>query len=241
MKKNYFFFVFLLTLSFFANSCTDDWFGISGSGQIRSEERSVSGFKNIELQITANVEIVYDSVFLVEIRDYDNFLSHISTEVIGDNLIIHYTPKNLKIRNSSAKITIYMPSLNSIAISGDGNISVMSGFNQLQSITISGSGEVSALEPFNTSSLTIKISGCGKSSAAGSTNQLDINISGSGNIDCYGLEAQQATCKISGSGDAYLNVVKILDVTISGSGNVTYIGDPVVSAKISGSGKIKGR
>ncbi|HEX2968217.1 MAG TPA: head GIN domain-containing protein [Bacteroidales bacterium] len=239
MKNKFSFFVILMILSFCTGSCLKEWIGLEGSGQVLSEERSVSGFKNIELDISADVEVIYDSLFSVEVSDYENLLEYISTEVKGDNLLIRHYPRNLNIRHSTAKLRVSMPSLNSVTMNGSGKISVMSGYNQLQSVNISGSGEISALEPFNTLSLTVDIDGSGKFLAAGKADQLNINISGSGDIDCFGLEAQRTTCHISGSGDAFVNVVRHLDVNISGSGNTVYMGNPTISSKISGSGKVK--
>jgi hypothetical protein len=46
------------------------------------------------------------------------------------------------------------------------------------------------------------------------------------------------TVRVSGSGEAVVNVADELDVDVSGSGGVQYIGDPTVAESISGSGDI---
>ncbi len=241
MKNKLSFFLLVLAITFNTFSCSDEWFGISGSGQIISEQRSVSGFKSLELDFPATVEIVNDSVFSVEVSDYENLLSHISTGVKGETLIIRRDPKNLNMRNSVATVKISMPSLERIQINGSGNITVLSGFPDLNSVNISGSGNVTATAPSDMESLEVIVSGSGKITLAGTTQTLNIDISGSGNFYGFDLEARKADCEISGSGNAYLNVEEQLKATISGSGNILYKGHPVVSTNISGSGKISSR
>ena len=103
MKYNNFFLLLLLAVSFLTSSCRDELFGVSGSGPIISEKRSVNNFENVELDIAAKVEITKDSIFSVDVFDYENILSHIVTEVKGNSMIIRYDPKNLSVMNSKSR------------------------------------------------------------------------------------------------------------------------------------------
>lgn len=241
MKFSYALLSVLLTFSFLTVSCDDVFFGISGSGQVISENRIVANFDNIEMDIAGNVEITKDSIISVEISDYENLLPHISTFVSGHTLVLRYEPRNLNVRHSAAGIKISVPSMSDITVNGSGRILLSSGFDHLKTITISGSGEVNVPETFDTPDLAILISGSGKATLNGNTDHLNINVSGSGNIHCYNLVAKDATCLISGSGNAFLYVVQNLHATISGSGNLTYMGNPAVTVSISGSGHIYSR
>ncbi len=241
MKKNFIINLASAVILLLIYSCSDNFFGVYGSGSIVSEERPVSGFSNIELDMAAKVEVTKDSIFRVEVSDHENLVPHIATITRGGTLIIRHDPRSLNFNNSSATVRIFMPALNALEVNGSGNISLLSGFDQLQSVSISGSGEVSAMETFNADKLFLDISGSGKLSAAGTAGQVNLDISGSGNIYCYGLEAQEVTCNISGSGNAFINVSRSLKGSISGSGTITYAGQPQISVDISGSGKIKSR
>jgi hypothetical protein len=241
LKHNYVLLPAILASAFLLNSCGDDIFGVSGSGSVVSEHRSVPDFDKVELDISGIVEITRDSVFDIEVSEYENLISHISTKVQGGTLLIRHDPATLNVRNSLATVKISMPAVSELSISGSGIISINSGFRELNSINISGSGEVKTSEDIETSSLAIVISGSGTATIAGTAEQLNTNISGSGNINAYDLVSQNATCIISGSGNAFVNVVKNLNATISGSGNVIYIGTPTMTVNISGSGKISGR
>ena len=75
---------------------------------------------------------------------------------------------------------------------------------------------------------------------SGSVEQLAVDLHGSGDIKAFDLAAKVATVKISGSGDAKVNVSKHLKATTSGSGSVLYKGHPEnVDRDKSGSGEIR--
>jgi hypothetical protein len=68
---------------------------------------------------------------------------------------------------------------------------------------------------------------------------VNIQISGSGNADCGDLISDDATVRISGSGDVKLNANRSVDGNISGSGNISYKGSATeVKKHVSGSGKV---
>jgi hypothetical protein len=75
--------------------------------------------------------------------------------------------------------------------------------------------------------------------ASGSVDRLSCEISGSGDIDCNNLDAEDVTAHISGSGTIRAAAYKSLDVHISGSGKVYYRGNPRITTNISGSGKLQ--
>ena len=68
-----------------------------------------------------------------------------------------------------------------------------------------------------------------------------MSISGSGAFEGEALESATGTVSVSGSGNAVVNVNDDLDVKVSVSGNVKYLGDPSVTASISGSGDVSKR
>jgi len=52
------------------------------------------------------------------------------------------------------------------------------------------------------------------------------------------LQADDASTRIAGSGDAEVQAQKTLDVSIAGSGDVSYRGDAVVRQSVMGSGSV---
>jgi len=107
----------------------------------------------------------------------------------------------------------------------------------LEGVAISGSGEVTATG-IAVDSFDVEISGSGRVEPTGTADTLVVGISGSGRYLGEDLEASVGTVRVSGSGEAVVNVTDDLDVDVSGSGGVQYIGDPRVAESISGSGDI---
>lgn len=110
----------------------------------------------------------------------------------------------------------------------------------LRGFSLSGSGEVD-LKNIDTDELSIEISGSGKITAAGRAGTQAVTISGSGDYLAEALESSAATLDISGAGEALVNASQRLDVTISGTGSVEYLGDPAVSQDVSGTGEVQKR
>jgi hypothetical protein len=104
-------------------------------------------------------------------------------------------------------------------------------------LNISGSGEIEGFVECNV--LTAEIFGSGKMMITGKSQRADLDISGSGNFECEGLEVSDARIEIRGSGDAGINVIENLEGKISGSGNIKYQGNPGITFSVSGSGKLK--
>lgn len=239
MKQGKFILASLIMIVHFLASCTGEFIGIYGSGPISSETRALTDFDKIELNLDAEVELIQDNVFNVEVEDYENLLDHIHTFKRGETMVIQAKQVYSFLRNSRAKVYVSMPSLEGLSVSSSGKILILSGFDNLHNIHISGSGAVEAYEPFETSRLRIAISGSGSAVAQGTAEELNTDISGSGTIRLFNLAAQHASCATSGSGNTYVNVAKSLKATISGSGMIEYMGNPLIDANISGSGRIR--
>lgn len=213
---------------------------IRGHGETLSEERNVGAFDEIRLHTSADIEVYYDSVFSLEISDFENLVRYIRTSVNNHVLTIN-TEHHVALKNSKTKIRIGMPDLQASSISGSGEIHVRSPFPNYHYLQISGSGKhrVDWLE--HNVPTEIRISGSGSISMQGKLRSLDAMISGSGDLFLYDLECQKAYCTVSGSGDAHLYVTDYLEANISGSGDITYSGQPAVKTRVSGSGSVRQR
>ena len=89
----------------------------------------------------------------------------------------------------------------------------------------------------------VKLSGSGDISTQTTLKAADFNatVSGSGDVNAYGVVAQDATVNVSGSADVTLTVKGTLNAKVSGSGDIQYKGNPKkVASKVSGSGDVTG-
>ena len=101
-----------------------------------------------------------------------------------------------------------------------------------------GSGELT-LSQVNQPELRLNIRGSGSVVATGTTQTVDLEISGSGSGRLKDLIAQSAQIEIRGSGDAEVTARADADVSISGSGDVDLYGHPTMRrSQVRGSGSI---
>lgn len=199
-------------------ACDEFGGGVRGSGTVVTESREVSGFSEIVLSGSGNVVVTVDGNESLTIEAEDNILPLLTTEV------------------SKGRLELGAES----AISPTQGIIYTISAAAMKGVTVSGSGVV-VVTGIDEESFAVRISGSGNVEPSGTTSDLTVTVSGSGNYEGEGLGAAIGEVKVSGSGNALVNVIDVLDVTISGSGNIDYIGDPEVSSSISGSGDLNQR
>lgn len=110
----------------------------------------------------------------------------------------------------------------------------------LTQVHICGSGDVWTNGAFTgLSDLDLEISGSGNMDMEVEASELKTGITGSGNITLYGV-AESNDLTITGSGDirAFEFPVNYADVKITGSGDIEVATDTDLSVKISGSGDV---
>ena len=190
---------------------------VSGSGQVASETRSVSGFTGIDLSGTGEVIIEQGGSESLTVEADDNVLPVLTSEVEGSVLRLGRKPRTTVNTRNPIRYRVTLPVLTSLELSGSGSVTA---------------------EGLQLDALRVDISGSGTVSLAGSADEQTVEMSGSGRYDAAGLSSRSVEVDISGSGEATVAVTEQLRVDISGSGTVTYSGDPTVDQSISGSGRL---
>ena len=94
-----------------------------------------------------------------------------------------------------------------------------------EQLEIKGSSKI-ILRQFKANQLNAVISGSGEINADGQTQQLNIDISGSGGFVGTQLIAQKASIKVSGSGNIVTQVKEEVTGSLTGSGSVVISGNP---------------
>lgn len=195
---------------------------LKGSGREVSETRVLSSFAKIEANGSTGISVVKDSVYSVIVTGYSNLVPLYETRVNGDRLILQYEERFWNIRNDNIRIEVHTPYVDKVSLNGSGSVTVNSGFEQ--------------------DNFKADLNGSGNINVKGNKYYvIDADVNGSGDIDAETSIAEESYCRVSGSGNIYVNVNKYLDVNISGSGNVYYKGNPKVKTNISGSGDVRPR
>jgi hypothetical protein len=193
---------------------------IQGSGHEADEERPVSDFSAVQLQLPANVLVVVGEPTSITLTGDDNLLALVETEVRGGKLVIDAERgKNLRFRRGLI-VRIGTPDLASFEVEGSGDVEIRNLERDSFHVSIEGSGDVIA---------------------SGSVDYLDVSIEGSGDMRLHELAAREAKVSIEGSGDIRVSVADSLRYKIEGSGDIRYDGSPHVSGGIEGSGSVRGR
>jgi hypothetical protein len=86
---------------------------------------------------------------------------------------------------------------------------------------------------------TFKLYGTGNVSASGEVEHQQLTILDTTTYQGEKLQCSTAEITMEGSDEAILSVQESLDISLPGSGTIKYHGNPTVSGKVTGSGKVK--
>ncbi len=213
---------------------------VSGRGPVVTENRDISGFREIKSDISGEVYLTSGPVYKVSIEAQQNIIDVIET-VLNDNRLTIRVKNNTSVRAEDKIIVrITSPNIKGIILSGSGNISADGTIATPDLyMKVSGSGDI-YLNSLSAKTLDANISGSGRIDiTSGLINNQVLEISGSGDMDFLNLISKEAEVKITGSGSAKVQATDRLKVKITGSGNVYYRGNPAVDVSITGSGDLK--
>jgi hypothetical protein len=190
----------------------------TGSGNVVSESRTVSGFTKVDLSGAGDVIIEQNGTEALTIEAEDNLIPKLTSEVVNGTLRL----------GEKSNLTIHLTKPVTYRVS----------MKDVSGLMISGSGTVTA-STITAPSLAVDLSGSGKITVGGTVEQQDLKISGSGEYRAKDLQTKVASAEISGSGNATVTVSDKLDAQLSGSGQLTYYGNPPqVTREVSGSGRV---
>jgi len=211
---------------------------VSGSGNVKTETRNVSGYTGIALSLSASVEIRQGGSEGVTIETDDNILPLIETVVENATLKIRPATRNTSFSSKNMKIVVSARNLDRIDIAGKGDIHSDALKVADLKAGISGAGDL-RIKSLEADALSVSIAGSGDFEAGGQAASMRANIAGSGDIKAAKLDAKTVEINIAGSGDATVWARNTLKVSIAGSGDVQYYGDAQLQNSIWGSGSVK--
>jgi hypothetical protein len=238
--KNKFVLTFLLvTLLAFLPACTltvstDD-------GKTVTESPEIGQVHALEFSSVGDLTITQGDHESLTITGEQNAVEHIQTKNNDGVLEINFDTSNWSnLFNPLATIHYYLTvkDLNSIHLTGAGNIHADSLAPESMSIDLTGAGNIT-IDHLQTQNLDVTLSGAGNFDVSGSATNQNVSLSGVGDYHGENLQSDQASVILSGAGSATVWAKTQLDVTVSGAGSVNYYGNPTVSKTISGLGSVK--
>ena len=212
----------------------------AASAADKRETRDVGSFHAIGVSIPAKVEITQGDKEIVVLEGDAEQLAQIETVVENGALKLRKRDREWSWNWRGDKVRAYVTvrALDSIAISGSGDVNAPALRSERLSLAVSGSGDMK-IGTLTATQLDISVSGSGDVSVAGKAERVSGSIAGSGSLKAAKLESDKASISIAGSGDATLWARTSLSAQIAGSGDLRYYGDPSVRSSVAGSGRLK--
>lgn len=190
--------------------------GIRGNGQIKTEERPIAAFTNVDASGAFEIEWENGAASL-RITTDGNLLPYIENDISGDTLRLH-TREHIW-PTHGIKVVISSPSRTGANMRGAVKLTV----KQL-------SGPTFALASKGASEVTLD----------GSIDRLLVDMTGASQLAAERLQTKTAEISTTGAGDADVAVSDTLKVVITGAGKVTYSGNPPnIKKQITGAGSIR--
>jgi len=208
-----------------------------GSGNVKSESRSVSGFNHVIVDGVGTLNITQGGSESLTIQAEDNLLPLLDSNVSGGTLEIGPTPNAQVIPTKPIEYDLTVKQLQGVEVTGATDVKASSLDADQLNLTVTGASHMN-LGRVTTGSLTVDVTGSGEVDLSGQAPKQTITISGSGKYLASNLASEQATVEVTGAGDCELRVSSHLSATITGSGHVTYTGTPTVDERITGAGTI---
>jgi Putative auto-transporter adhesin, head GIN domain len=195
-----------------------DWHGLRGNGDLKTENRSLTPFANLDVSGAFTIDWATGSPAVSIVTD-ENLLNHVRTRVSGDKLIIdtdtHISPRR------GLKVTVTSQNLRGAQLSGAVRFEA---------------------EKLAGPSFFLETSGASRATLEGTVGDLTASMTGASRLDAENLHTRTAALSVTGAGRADVWASEVLKVSISGAGRVTYSGNPKeVKRDISGAGKVRAK
>ena len=192
------------------------WIGIRGNGHIKTDERTISAFANIDAGGAFEIEWKSGAPALSVTTD-ENLLAYVDNHISGDTLRLRTHEQIWP--THGIKVVIASPTRTGEKISGAVRLTA----NQL-------SGPRFAFESTGASQVTLD----------GNIDELLADMTGASELTATGLQTKTTEISTTGAADAEVAVTETLKVAITGAGKVSYSGNPATIEKhISGAGSIR--
>jgi Putative auto-transporter adhesin, head GIN domain len=204
--------VFLTVCVALAAGCR--WVGVRGNGHVKTEDRTISAFTEIDASGAFVIEWQSGPPAL-RITTDENLLSYIETDVSRDTL--HLRTHEQIWPTHGIKVFISSPTRTGARISGAVKLTA----KQL-------TGPKFALEA----------SGASRVALDGNIDELLADMTGASELEARGLQTKTAEISTTGAGDAEVAVAETLKVAITGAGKVRYSGNPTIEKHITGAGSV---
>ncbi|ASZ13963.1 DUF2807 domain-containing protein [Chitinophaga pendula] len=210
---------------------------IKGSGNVKTEDRSVDVFNNVSTSGTFTVYLQQGDKHTLKIEAEDNLLPYIVTRMTGNTLNIE--PKKGYNLQSTKGIKVYLTLKELGKLDGSGASGFFSqGKLKGKNVSLDFSGASNADLDIDANSLDVDVSGVTNMKLRGHATKTKYDVAGSADITADQLKSDIADVDVSGASKMRLYVDKKLNVEASGTSHIRYTGNAEVKQSVSGFGRV---
>jgi hypothetical protein len=189
---------------------------IEGSGDMESRTMDLPDFDAIDVGGAFDLEITIGDEQKVIMTIDDNLWDNLEADVSGGTLELGWDK----------------------SCNPDGDCTVVIVVRDLKSVDVHGASSVE-IAGYKGQSFEFNVSGAAELEMDGVVDELEISVSGAGDIDTRDLLAKSVEISVSGAGEAKVYASESFEGRVSGVGNIDYYGDPEhTKVKVSGMGDI---
>ncbi len=212
--------------------------GIRGSGNVVTEERSVSGFDKVAVSAGMNLYLEQGDKEYLKIEAEDNILQNITTEVNGGKLTIKF--KNLLGSVSATEpINVYLTVIDLKELDASSGVVIDSEEINTDSLKINISSGAEGEMAIKAGSIDVSLSSGSTLKLSGIVESQKVNLSSGVDYRASDLVSKNAKINVSSGASAKVSVSDNLDVNISSGASVEYSGTPAIVSNISSGGSLK--
>jgi len=212
---------------------------IKGNGNIVTQTRSSGDFNSIRVSGSIDVYASQDSATSVKIETDENLQEYIEIVNDGNVLRIHtregYNPRPSK----TIKVYVSSAQYKSFDASGSCDLYSEGQITSSDALDFDASGSCKITMDVNAPKVSVSVSGACDVILKGETKDFSVDGSGSTDVRCFDLKADNVTVDFSGSGDAEVFANSSLNGSASGSADIKYKGNAHPNIKSSGAVSIK--
>ena len=191
--------------------------GAKGSGDLETRELSLDTFRALEVGGAFEVDIRFGKKQKVAITVDDNLWQYLETSVRNGWLKVDWD-RNCR-PSDGCRIEIVVSRLDEVSVGGAVDATI---------------------HDFRGDRFRFQLSGAGNLKMDGQVDDLEIQLSGAGDVDTRRLKARRVEVSISGAGNAEVFASESLKGNVSGVGDLVYHGDPEIQeTSVSGIGSIE--
>jgi hypothetical protein len=203
------------------------WPGVLvGSGNLATEQYPFGNFTRVEISSAFEFEIKESDSYGVNVTADDNVIEHVQVSQEGQTLKIRLA-RVLSLRLVTLRVTVNMPRLHSLAVSGASRGTV-GGFSSTEGLDITVSGASRVTGDITAGDVEFDVSGASTVQLEGSADDMIATVSGASTFNLEDFTVDNADVNVSGASTGIMNLDGRLDANVSGASTLLYIGDPVM-------------